>query len=102
MESSCFASLDQLSHRNKIPLSAVLITLASKLVTVHHFEETINGRCYAIEVTPTQGDRWRAYLVRASGGPTALMPFYGGTPQEAAAGLVTWLSLAHHITVDSV
>lgn len=54
----------------------------------------INGRCYTIEVKPAQNNRWRAYLVRASGGPTALMPFYGGTPQEAVSGLVTWLSLA--------
>ena len=69
---------------------------------VHHFERTINGQRYAIEVRPAQGNRWRAFLVRTSGGPTALMPFYGGTPHEAATSLVNWLSLAHHGTVDSV
>ena len=63
-------------------------------MTVLRFEEMINGRFYTIEVKPAQNNRWRAYLVRASGGPTALMPFYGGTPQEAVSGLVTWLSLA--------
>ena len=72
------------------------------IVTVHHFEETINGRRYAIEVTPALGDRWRAYLVRTTGGPTALMPFYGATPQEAVTSLVAWLSLAHRVASDSV
>ncbi len=61
---------------------------------MHTFEETIGGRSYAIEVTPA-GDRWRAQLRRSPGTPTAMMPFYGPTP-EAASGLLTqWLTLAN-------
>jgi hypothetical protein len=63
-------------------------------VTVHRFEETICGRAYHIEVTPVS-DRWRAQLCRRAGGPTAMMPFYGSTPTEAARQLANWLALAH-------
>ena len=49
----------------------------------HHFEETIAGRAYLIEVTPVS-NRWRAQLRRLPGMPTAMMPFYGQTPEEAA------------------
>jgi hypothetical protein len=63
-------------------------------VTVHRFEETIGGRAYQIEVTPVS-DRWRAQLRRGPGMPTAMMPFYGQTPDEAARQLTQWLSLAH-------
>jgi hypothetical protein len=68
-------------------------------VNVKHFEETIGGRPYHIEVTPVS-DRWRAQLARKPGMPTAMMPFYGQTPEEAARQLAEWLSLAHrrHIT----
>jgi len=63
-------------------------------VIVHRFEHDIGGRLYQIEVTLV-GDRWRAQLRRLAGMPTALMPFYGATP-EAAAGLLTcWLQKAH-------
>ena len=72
------------------------------IVTVHRFDETINGQRYAIEVMVVHEDRWRAYLVRVPGGPTALMPFYGATPQEAAGQLCRWLSLAHRGAADSV
>lgn len=58
------------------------------------FSETINGRSYEIEVQPVGVDRWRAYLARAAGAPTALMPFYGGTPDEAAGQLARWLTRA--------
>ena len=61
---------------------------------VHLFEETIGGRAYHIEVTPV-GDRWRAQLRRGPGMPTAMMPFYGQTPDEAARQLSKWLTLAH-------
>ena len=71
-------------------------------VTVHRFDEIINGQRYAIEVMLVHKDRWRAYLVRVPGGPTALMPFYGATPQEAAEQLSHWLSLAHHAATNSV
>jgi len=71
-------------------------------VTTHRFEETINGRTYKVEVSPVRPNRWRAYLVRMTGGPTALMPFYGDTPDEAARHLVNWLSLAHRVASNSV
>ena len=64
-------------------------------VTVHCFEETIGGHLYEIEVTPA-GPRWRAQLKRRPGTPTAMMPFYGETPPEAAQRLAEWLSLAHN------
>jgi hypothetical protein len=53
--------------------------------------ETINGRPYVIEVTSVGRDRWRAQLSRR-GGSTALMPFYGPTPDEAAGLLTRWLT----------
>ena len=54
------------------------------------FKETINGRSYVIEVHPVSRDRWRACLVRRTS-TTALMPFYGPTPDEAKAQLTSWL-----------
>jgi hypothetical protein len=63
-------------------------------VIIHRFEETIGGRAYAIEVMPVS-NRWRAQLVRTPGIPTAMMPFYGLTPDEAAKRLIDWLTLAH-------
>ena len=62
---------------------------------VHRFEECIGGRPYLIEVASVSQDRWRAYIVRLPGVPTALMPFYGSTPTEAAHLLSEWLSRAH-------
>jgi hypothetical protein len=66
----------------------------AKDVIIHHFEETIGGRAYQIEVTAVS-NRWRAQLRRGPGVPTAMMPFYGPTPDEAARQLSQWLSLAH-------
>jgi len=63
-------------------------------VTVHRFEETIGGRAYEIEVTPVS-NQWRAQLRRTAGVPTAMMPFYGATPEDAARHLTNWLALAH-------
>jgi hypothetical protein len=63
-------------------------------VTVHRFHETIGGRAYHIEVTPVS-NRWRAQIARTPGLPTAMMPFYGSTPSEAAQLLARWLTLAH-------
>jgi hypothetical protein len=63
-------------------------------VNVHLFEENIGGRPYHIEVMPVS-NRWRAQLARKPGMPTAMMPFYGQTPEEAARQLAEWLSLAH-------
>ncbi|HVB38054.1 MAG TPA: hypothetical protein VND92_05920 [Vicinamibacterales bacterium] len=63
--------------------------------SVHRFNESIGGRDYLIEATLVADDRWRAYLVRIPGVPTALMPFYGPTPEEAARQLCDWLTRAH-------
>jgi len=62
---------------------------------VHRFEQSIAGRPYLIEVAHIAADRWRAHIVRSPGIPTALMPFYGRTPDEAAAQLSGWLARAH-------
>jgi hypothetical protein len=63
-------------------------------VNVHRFQETIGGRPYKIEVTAV-GTRWRAQLQRRPGIPTAMMPFYGQTPDEAAGLLTKWLTMAY-------
>jgi len=62
---------------------------------VHRFQEFIGGRSYLIEAKAVTSDRWRAYIVRIPGVPTALMPFYGSTPAEAAHLLSEWLTRAH-------
>jgi hypothetical protein len=62
---------------------------------LHRFEESIAGRPYLIEVAAVAEDRWRAHIVRIPGVPTALMPFYGRTPVEAAQLLCNWLTRAH-------
>ena len=58
------------------------------------FNETIKGRPYVIEVQAVGRDRWRAGLARR-GRTTALMPFYGTTPGEAAQQLAGWLARAN-------
>ena len=93
-----------MSRRRKI--DAVQSLLESFLadthyVIVHRFEETIGGRAYLIEVTPVS-NRWRAQLQRLPGMPTAMMPFYGTTPDEAAHQLTKWLTLAHRRLIASV
>jgi hypothetical protein len=72
-------------------------TTAPHTVTaaVHRFEESIAGRPYLIEVANVSKDRWRAYIVRIPVVPTALMPFYGPTPVEAARQLCDWLTRVH-------
>jgi len=62
---------------------------------VHRFEESIGGHPYLIEVAAVSKDRWRAYIVQIPGVPTALMPFYGATPSDAAHQLCEWLTRAH-------
>ncbi len=62
---------------------------------VHRFQESIAGRPYLIEVAAVAQNRWRAYIVRIPGVPTALMPFYGPTPDEAADRLRQWLTRAY-------
>lgn len=56
------------------------------------FVKMINGREYRIEVLPVTGSRWRAQVLTAYGGPSALMPFYGSTPEIAAGHLSAWLA----------
>jgi hypothetical protein len=58
--------------------------------------ETIDGQSYVIEVRAVGRDRWRAELARR-GVTTALMPFYGTTPDEAAAQLAQWLARANRV-----
>jgi hypothetical protein len=62
---------------------------------VHRYEQSIAGRPYLIECVMVSKDRWRAYIVRLPGMPTALMPFYGTTPLDAADQLCDWLTRAH-------
>jgi hypothetical protein len=89
---SCDASLDPMRRPRKI--TGVCLPFRTTDVIVHRYEETIGGRAYQIEVTPVN-DRWRAQIRRIPGMPTALMPFYGPTPDEAARQLSRWLALAH-------
>ncbi len=66
----------------------------------HQYEEIIRGRTFQIEVSHVslQPSRWRAQLRRAAGIPTAMMPFYGPTPDEAAQSLSRWLTLVYQST----
>jgi hypothetical protein len=64
-------------------------------VNQHRYEEHIAGRTYLIEVSPVSQSRWRAQIARLPGMPTALMPFYGQTPEEAAAELREWLQMLY-------
>ena len=59
------------------------------------FIQRINGREYRVEVTQVTVERWRAHVLNAHGGPTALMPFYATTADLAVTRLTDWLSLAH-------
>ena len=70
-------------------------------MNILHYEETINGRAYLIEVSPVGQDRWRAQIVRTPGGSSALMPFYGVSPDEAAHQLSAWLTRAAGVPTPS-
>jgi len=65
------------------------------------FEQEIGGRLYVIEASPVQANRWRAQIARRPGVPSALMPFYGTTADEAASLLVRWLTMAHRGCADN-
>ena len=69
---------------------------------LHRFEESIGGRPYLIEVAAVAKDRWRACIVRIPGVPTALMPFYGETPEAAAGNLLQWLTRAYERASNGV
>lgn len=68
---------------------------ASWTVLSQRFHTIIAGREYTIEVARVADNRWRAQIVKLPGIPTALMPFYGNTPDDAAAQLSEWLTRAH-------
>ena len=72
-----------------------MVGLPTIFTMLHRFEELIGGHSYVIEVKPVALNRWRAYIVRIPGVPTALMPFYGPTPAEAARELSNWLTRAY-------
>jgi hypothetical protein len=65
------------------------------MMVVRRFQENIGGRVYKIEASRVRDDRWRAQITRLPGMPTALMPFYGATADEAARQLFNWLARAH-------
>ncbi len=67
-------------------------------MTIHRYKETIGGRTYHIEAARVHDSKWRARIVQIPGMPTALMPFYGATPDEAARQLTAWLTRAHRST----
>jgi hypothetical protein len=69
--------------------------LPALTTTAHQFVQQINGRDYRIEVTQLTPLRWRAQVLNAHGGPTALMPFYDATLDDALGRLTEWLSRAH-------
>jgi hypothetical protein len=68
------------------------------MIAVCRFQEIIGGRVYNIEASRVRDDRWRAQITRLPGTPTALMPFYGETADEAARLLFDWLVRAHRAT----
>jgi hypothetical protein len=92
-----FAAVDAFSYRASLDRvsTAHRIVGLPKFPMLHRFQESIGGRSYTIEVKPVARDRWRAYIVRIPGVPTALMPFYGATPADAARELSNWLTKAH-------
>jgi hypothetical protein len=67
------------------------VTQVNTSPTLVRFQDTINGRPVVIEVSAVGRDRWRAQIARMPGGRTALMPFYGATPAQAAENLTGWL-----------
>jgi hypothetical protein len=68
------------------------------MTTVRRFQQTINGRVYRIEASRVRDNRWRAQIARVPGMPTAMMPFYGKTADEAAHQLFAWLTRANKVT----
>ena len=94
---SSLASLDPGCRQRRIRLSfpRTFSTRNHVPTAVHRYQELIAGHPYLIEVSPVTADRWRAYIVRLPGVPTALMPFYGATPDAAAGQLREWLTRAH-------
>src|SRR3954451_19644393 len=82
---SSLSSLDRALRERENARRSIDTSFALSIVnnSIHRFEESIGGRPYLIEVALVSQDRWRAYIVRIPGVPTALMPFYGPTPAAA-------------------
>jgi len=97
LSSPCFWIVGRYNAAFSSSQTAVFRSCPSHAVNMvrHRFETVIAGREYLIEVARVAEDRWRAQIVRIPGLPTALMPFYGATPDEAAAQLSDWLTRAH-------
>jgi hypothetical protein len=90
-------------NRFEAPTSTAVSSPPSPIRTpVQRFDETIGGRRYQIEVSAVSSNRWRAQIVRAPGVPTAMMPFYGATPDAAAGQLSAWLALAYRTAAPPV
>lgn len=70
--------------------------IVPEFTNVRRYEEHIAGRKYLIEVRPVSDSKWRAQIARLPGMPTALMPFYGATPEQAASELSRWLALVYN------
>jgi len=71
------------------------------MIVVRRFHERIGDRVYHIEASMVDDARWRAQIARLPGMPTALMPFYGVTADEAARHLCEWLARAHRVTAGT-
>jgi hypothetical protein len=78
-----------------------LFRFVTIMIVVRRFHESIGGRVYHIEALMVGDDRWRAQIARLPGMPTALMPFYGVTADEAARHLCEWLARAHRVTAGT-
>jgi len=98
------ASLDRRPRARRISCVPTTICAGFEHVhtLVHRFEESIGGRDYLIEVTAVESTRWRANICRKPGIPTALMPFYGPTADEAARRLRQCLTRAHQHATKSI
>jgi hypothetical protein len=92
---SSMASLDRRGRVRTIQPRSQRTIDVNVNTAVHRFKESIFGQPYLFEVAAVAQDRWRACIVRIPGVPTALMPFYGPTPDEAADRLRQWLTRAH-------
>ena len=69
-------------------------------MTLHRFEETINGRVYNIEVSEVQPDRWRAYLVLDDGWSDGADALLRQHTYRGRRLLVGWLTRAHQVAAE--
>jgi hypothetical protein len=95
VDASCFVPAFACFAGAGVPKSRLPFSLN---VVTHRYEKHIAGRTYMIEVQAVSQSRWRAQIARLPGMPTSMMPFYGTTPEEAAAQLSRWLALVYNGT----